>query len=141
MGPKIDISKIPEHFEKDVSHVSVDHPNLKLIYLPPNTTSRTQPLDLSVFGTLKNQYSSWLMRETLENGPENLILEICCRSMANIFNNLDVRSSNHGFWATKLSKFTSEPTLETELSQEERILNLIESFDRFACSDSDENES
>ena len=38
---------------------------------------------------------------------------------------------------TKLNKFQSAPTLETELSQEERILNLIESFDRFECSDSD----
>ena len=119
------------------SHVSVEFPNLKLIFLPSNTTSRTQPLDLSVFGTLKNQYSSWLMRETLQNGPEGLNIEKCVRSMAKIFKNLDVRSSNHGFSATKLNKFQSEPTLETELSQEERILNLIESFDRFECSDSD----
>ena len=52
-------------------------------------------------------------------------------------NNLYVRSSNHGFWATGLTKLKSEPTLETELSQNERILNLIESFDKFACSDSD----
>ena len=48
------------------------------------------------------------------------------------------RSINHGFSATKLNKFQSEPTLETELSQEERIMNLIESFDRFECSDSDD---
>ena len=120
------------------SHVSVKFPNLKLIFLPPNTTSRTQPLDLSVFGTLKNQYSSWLMRETLQNGPEGLNIEKCVRSMATIFKNLDVRSTNHGFSATKLNKFQSEPTLETELSQEERIMNLIESFDRFECSDSDD---
>ena len=43
-----------------------------------------------------------------------------------------------GFSATKLNKFQSEPTLATELSQEERILNLIDSFDRFECSDSDD---
>ena len=66
-----------------------------------------------------------------------LNIEKCVRPMAKIFKNLDVRSSNHGFSATKLNKFQSEPTLETELSQEERILNLIESFDRFECSDSD----
>ena len=126
------------------SHVSVEFPNLKLIFLAPNTTSRTQPLDLSVFWTLKNQYSSWLMRETLQNGPEGLNIEKCVRSSLSplqkgtIFKNLDVRSTNHGFSATKLNKFQSEPTLETELSQEERILNLIESFDRFECSDSDD---
>ena len=77
------------------------------------------------------------MRETLQNGPEGLNIEKCVRSMATIFKNLDVRSTNHGFSATKLNKFQAEPTLETELSQEERILNLIESFDRFECSDSD----
>ena len=119
------------------SHLNVDHPNLKLIFLPPNTTARTQPLDLTVFGVLKNQYNSWLMRETLQVGPENLKLETCVQSMANIFKNLDVRSSNHGFSATGLSKFQSEPILETELTQNERILNLIESFDKFACSDSE----
>jgi len=89
------------------SHVSVKFPNLKLIFLPPNTTSRTQPLDLSVFGTLKNQYSSWLVRETLQNGPEGLNIEKYVRSMATIFKNLDVRSTNHGFSATKLNKFQS----------------------------------
>ena len=119
------------------SHVNVDHPNLKLIFPPPNTTARTQPLDLTVFGVLKNQYNSWLMRETLQVGPENLKLETCVKSMANIFKDLDVRSSNHGFSSTGLSKFQSEPILETELTQNERILNLIESFDKFACSDSD----
>ena len=44
------------------SHLNVDHPNLKLIFLPPNTTAKTQSLDITVFGVLKNQYSSWLMR-------------------------------------------------------------------------------
>ena len=96
------------------SHFNVDHPNLKLIFLPPNTTAKTQSLDLTVFGVLKNQYSSWLMRETLRFGPENLKLESCIQSMATIFKNLDVRSSNHGFCATELTKFKTEPTLEPE---------------------------
>ena len=78
------------------------------------------------------------MRETLRIGPENLKLESCVQSMPNIVNNLDVRSSNLRFWATGLTKFKSEPILETELSRNESIQNLIESFDKFACSDSDD---
>ena len=38
-----------------------------------------------------------------------------------------------------LSKFQSEPVLETPLTREEQVQNLIERFDRFACSDSDED--
>ena len=60
--------------------------------------------------------------------------------MATIFKNLDVRSSNHGFRASELTKFKSEPTVESELSHNERILNLIESFDKFACFDSDDSD-
>ena len=52
--------------------------------------------------------------------------------------NLDVRSINHGFKMTKISKFQSEPTIETELTRNEQIMNLIESFDKFACSDSEQ---
>ena len=39
---------------------------------------------------------------------------------------------------TKLSKFQSEPVLETPLTRDEEIQNLLERFDRFQCSDSDE---
>ena len=52
--------------------------------------------------------------------------------------NLDVRSINHGFKMTKISKFQSEPSIETELTRNEQIMNLIESFDKFACSDSED---
>ena len=69
----------------------------------------------------------------------NIPLEDCVRSMADIFWNLDVRSVNHGFKKTKISKFQSEPILETPLTREEQVQNLIERFDRFACSDSDED--
>ena len=55
----------------------------------------------------------------------NLKLEHCIRSMANIFCNLDVRSVNHGFKKTGLSKFQSEPVIETQLTREEDIMNLI----------------
>ena len=120
------------------SHTNVEFPNLKMVWLPPNSTARLQPLDTSIFGTTKNKYYSWLMQETLENGPENLALERCIRSMADIFWNLEIKCINHGFKKTGLTKFQSEPAMETPLTREEAIMNLIESFDKFACSDSDE---
>ena len=110
-----------------------------MAFLPPNSTAALQPLDTSIFGTIKNSYTAWLMREALERGIENIQLEECVRSMADIFWNLDVRSVNHGYKKTGISKFQSEPVLETPLTREEQVQNLIERFDRFACSDSDED--
>ena len=78
------------------------------------------------------------MQETLEVGPEQLRLENCVRSMADIFERLDVRSINNGFKKTGLSLFQSEPAKETQLSREEQVMNLIKRFDKFACS-SDED--
>ena len=59
--------------------------------------------------TMKNQSYSWLMKETVARG----------RSMANIFNSLDLKSINHGFKKTGLNLFQSEPTVEVELTREE----------------------
>ena len=61
-------------------------------------------------------------------------------SLANIFNNMNVKSINHGFKRTGLALFQSEPTIEVELTREEQILNLCERFDKFACSDSEGDE-
>ena len=71
---------------------------------------------LSLFSNylnIKNQYAAY----ALEVGPEQLRLENCVRSMADIFGRLDVR--NHGFKKTGLSLFQSEPAKETE-----QVMNL-----------------
>ena len=80
------------------------------------------------------------MKETVSIGPENITLEMAVTSLANIFNNMNVKSINHGFKRTGLALFQSEPTIETELTREEQILNLCESFEKFACSDSENDE-
>ena len=110
------------------------------MFIPPNCTGKLQPLDCSILATVKNQYYSWLMKETVARGPENVNLEMAVISMANIFSSMDVRSINHGFKKTGLSLFQSEPTIEVELTREEQILNLCERFDKFACSDSEGDE-
>ena len=110
------------------------------LFIPPNCTAKLQPLDCSILATVKNKYYSWLMKETVARGPENINLEMAVISMANIFNSMDVKSINHGFKKTGLALFQSEPTIETELTREEQILNLCDRFDKFACSDSENDE-
>jgi len=108
-----------------------------LVGVPIIESRKTLTLYLA---TVKNQYYSWLMKETVARGPENINLEMAVISMANLFNSMDVRSINHGFKKTGLSLFQSEPTIEVELTREEQILNLCERFDKFACSDSEGDE-
>jgi len=75
-----------------------------------------QPFDCSIFATVKNQYYSWLMKETVARGPENINLEMAVVSMANIFNSMEyVKCINYGFQKTDLNLFQSEPTTEVEL--------------------------
>ena len=93
-----------------------------------------QPLDLVVFGVLKNQYSSWLMSKMLEIGPENLNMETCIRSLAEIFEKLDIKVINNGFKKTELPQFKTAEVIEPpELSRAEEIMNICERFDKFAC--------
>ena len=96
-----------------------------LVGVPIIESRKTLTLYLA---TVKNQYYSWLMKETVARGPENINLEMAVISMANLFNSMDVRSINHGFKKTGLSLFQSEPTIEVELTREEQILNLYERF-------------
>ena len=79
------------------SHISTEFSNLKTILIPPNCTAKLQPLDCGILATVKNQYYSWLMKETVARGPENINLEMTVISMANLFNSMGVRSINYGF--------------------------------------------
>ncbi|GFW90651.1 hypothetical protein TNCV_628171 [Trichonephila clavipes] len=38
------------------SHPQLEHPNVQLVFLPPNTTSLIQPLDQGIFATFKKYY-------------------------------------------------------------------------------------
>ena len=95
-------------------------------------------LDLSVFATMKNKYSSWLMKTFVEKGSENVTMEECIQSFASIFNNLDVRVINNGFKKTKIRKFQNEETVDIDISREEHMMNVIERMEKFRCHDSDD---
>ena len=120
------------------SHKMGDFPNIEFVFLPKNSTAITQPLDLSVFATMKNKYSSWLMKTFVEKGSENVTMEECIQSFASIFNNLDVRVINNGFKKTKIRKFQNEETVDIDISREEHMMNVIERMEKFRCHDSDD---
>ena len=103
-----------------------------------NSTAVTQPLDLSVFATMKNKYASWLMKTFVEKGAENVRMEECIQCFASIFNNLDVKVINDGFKKTKIQKFQYEETVQVDISREEHLMNIIERMERFRCDDSDD---
>ncbi|XP_021706484.1 tigger transposable element-derived protein 1-like [Aedes aegypti] len=60
------------------SHVAISHPNVKVLFLPPNTTSLIQPLDQGVIAVFKKQYIKLSFRyvyETMERDPSLEITE------------------------------------------------------------------
>ncbi|GFV12184.1 tigger transposable element-derived protein 1 [Trichonephila clavipes] len=42
--------------DNEASHPLLEHPNVKLVFLPPNTTSLIQPLDQGIIATFKKYY-------------------------------------------------------------------------------------
>ncbi len=43
---------------------NIEYPNIELLYLPPNTTSKIQPLDRGIIRSFKSIYRRLLVRET-----------------------------------------------------------------------------
>lgn len=60
--------------------VTDDCSNVKVLFLPPDTTDVLQPLDLGIIGSLKCKFRKFLARRAnlyIENVPEISIIEAC----------------------------------------------------------------
>jgi len=54
------------------SHPSLNLNNIKLLFLPPNTTSRLQALDVGIIMSLKQRYRNKMLEYIIELLDENL---------------------------------------------------------------------
>ncbi|GFV64591.1 tigger transposable element-derived protein 1 [Trichonephila clavipes] len=59
------------------SHPQLEHPNVQLVFLPPNTTSLIQPLDQGIIATFKKYYNELLVDDALsDNDIIDLTLDL-----------------------------------------------------------------
>ena len=58
-------------------HVLIEHENVKVMFLPPNTTSLIQPLDQGIIAAFKSNYVKhsfqYILEEIESNGESNVI--------------------------------------------------------------------
>jgi hypothetical protein len=72
--------KILMFIDNCAAHPPVTLSHVKLVFLPPNTTSRLQPCDAGIIAAVKSQYRKRLLRHLLANMDEcNSATELCKR--------------------------------------------------------------
>ncbi len=104
-------------------HVVGDFSNIKLIFLPPNSTSLIQPLDQGIIHSFKSKYKSFVINFiNAKLCIENLMLKnaFLLLNMENIlfwiseaYNNID-ESTARNCWK-KLDSFLSHPLVENSM--------------------------
>ena len=102
--------KIPQKFD-----------NLELEYFMPGTTGILQPLDQCCFAVVKSKYRKWLANRRLFG--EKITEEMAVNQITSIYNDLSMKTINHAWRSTGISKFQSlaseHPDVSTEYIQNE----------------------
>ena len=54
------------------SHVFDEFSNIEMLYLPKNTTSLLQPLDMGIIKAFKNDYQNYLIDQFIDNEKDDI---------------------------------------------------------------------
>ncbi|XP_062538067.1 tigger transposable element-derived protein 1-like [Armigeres subalbatus] len=132
-------------------HCQIDHPNVKVVFLPPNTTSLIQPLDQGIISTFKRYFIKSSFRYVLDqvdNGKAMNITEAWksftmreCVEFIDVALHLLKKSTLNACWK-RLWPSCVQSSMPKE-NEEGEILLLAhaiggEGFDDFAISDIEE---
>ena len=87
----------------------------------PGTTGILQPLDQCCFAVVKSKYRKWLANRRLFG--EKITEEMAVNQITSIYNDLSMKTINHAWRSTGISKFQSlareHPDVSTEDIQNE----------------------
>ena len=106
--------------------------SIRVVYLPPNTTSRVQPLDLGIIQSTKVHYRKYFLRYVLSKIEE-------CTSAAEVVNSVDVLLAIR--WINKAWNEVKEETIQKcfrkagILDEDLNPLTLVDDVDPFAEAD------
>ncbi|XP_045505641.1 uncharacterized protein LOC123702030 [Colias croceus] len=103
-GPKVVIGdNLSSHINIEVVELCQKH-NIRMVFLPPNSTHLTQPLDVAYFGPLKREWKKILLDYKLKNpGQSSLNKKHFPKLLAQLLENMKHKESNNiisGFRAT-----------------------------------------
>lgn len=63
---------LSSHLSPEIVQLSEDH-EIKFVFLPPNSTHLTQPLDIAFFGPLKKEWRKILLKYKIENPAQKTV--------------------------------------------------------------------
>ena len=98
--------------------------NLQIEFFPAGVTGILQPLDQCCFAVVKSQYRKWLAQHRLLVG-EHVNEEMAVKQVTNIYNDMSIKTINHAWRSTGLSKFKSLTTENPEGISSEDIQNEL----------------
>lgn len=103
-GTKVMIGdNLSSHLNSDIIELCEEH-QIKFVFLPPNSTHLTQPLDVAFFGPLKKQWRKILLQYKIQNPHQKTMNKKHFPTLLNeLMEKIDIRKSQNlksGFRAT-----------------------------------------
>ena len=89
----------------------------------PGTTGILQPLDQCCFAVVKSKYRKWLANRRLFG--EKITEEMAVKQITSTYNDLSMKTINHAWRSTGISKFQSLPSEHPEDVTSDDIQNEL----------------